>query len=369
MKQLPILALVFVAACGAKGDPLPPFRPVPKAPANLFVTRMPAAPVALRFTLPAANTDDTELDLVAVEVYAVMRPSTGKPPELTDVGGRGNRVARIEVANAVPSAEMVWEDTSEAATTPAPLTIRYYAVAGVSRHGRRGALSTATGVPLGAFPPAPSKLSASTTEAGIKLDWLGTTTGLGYRVFEVKDGKPESKSLNETPVKSTTFEDPRMEFGVERCYLVRAAEDVAPVTGPVLSTTAQSTASEVKATASVESEPSNTVCITPKDVFPPPAPANLTAVGGTGAISLIWDAVSAPDLAGYLVLRGEAPGDKLTPLDKLEPLFAAPITDTTYKDATTKPGTRYVYAIVAVDKASPANRSAESNRVEETGRN
>jgi fibronectin type 3 domain-containing protein len=142
---------------------------------------------------------------------------------------------------------------------------------------------------------------------------------------------------------------------------VRAAVDVIPATGPQLSTTAAAAAPKIS--ASVESEPSNTVCVTPRDVFPPPAPANLTAVAGTGAINLIWDAVDAADLAGYLVLRANAPGEKLTPL------FDTPITDTTYKDATTTAGTRYVYAVVAVDKAAPANRSAESNRVEETGRN
>nr|MBA3948794.1 hypothetical protein [Acidobacteriota bacterium] len=52
----------------------------------------------------------------------------------------------------------------------------------------------------------------------------------------------------------------------------------------------------------------------------------------------------------------------------LAPLFAAPITDAMYKDATIEAGKRYVYAVVAVDTATPANRSAESNRVEETGR-
>src|SRR5919106_1387247 len=74
------------------------------------------------------------------------------------------------------------------------------------------------------------------------------------------------------------------------------------------------TASVVTGAAPVEGAAAGLVCITPGDVFPPAAPANLTAVAGTGAVSLIWDAVDAPDLAGYLVLRGEAPGDKLLPL-------------------------------------------------------
>ncbi len=69
-----------------------------------------------------------------------------------------------------------------------------------------------------------------------------------------------------------------------------------------------------------------------------------------------------PDLAGYLVLRGEAPGDTL------QPLTPAPIAATNFEDKTAKPGVRYAYAIVAVDRATPPNQSAPSARVEETAR-
>ena len=75
---------------------------------------------------------------------------------------------------------------------------------------------------------------------------------------------------------------------------------------------------------------------------------------------MIWDANSEGDLAGYLVLRGEAPGDTLQPITQ-EPVAAA-----TYRDETVKPGVRYLYSVVAVDRAG--NRSAESNRQEETAR-
>ena len=37
-------------------------------------------------------------------------------------------------------------------------------------------------------------------------------------------------------------------------------------------------------------------------------------------------------------------------------------------DTTVKPGVRYVYVVVAVDKASPPNMSERSDRVEETAR-
>jgi hypothetical protein len=79
-------------------------------------------------------------------------------------------------------------------------------------------------------------------------------------------------------------------------------------------------------------------------------------------MNLGWDANAEPDLAGYLVLRGEAPGDTL------QPLTPVPITATSYEDKTVTAGVRYVYAIVALDKASPPNRSAPSARVEETAR-
>ena len=77
-------------------------------------------------------------------------------------------------------------------------------------------------------------------------------------------------------------------------------------------------------------------------------------------MSLLWEANGDADLAGYLVLRGEAPGDTLSPLTP------APITETSFTDSTVRRGRSYVYEVVAVDKAEPGNESPPSNRVEET---
>jgi len=362
-----VLVLVLSAACGAKGDPLPPYRPAPAKTEGVTATRVQGGPITLRFTIPAANQDGTApADIGAIRIFALTRPAGDPPPAASDLAGADDttRVATITVRRPLiggaqtaatpaealkdpePGETITWEDTAESkAAYPTPMT-RYYAIAGVSYRNRVGALSEVIAVPLSAVPDPPSNLTASFTETSIRLDWLGASASTKYRIYEAKDGRASGPPLNAEPQPGTSFEDNRLEFGVERCYLVRAAA----VTG----------------TASVESTAAGPVCITPRDVFPPPAPANLTAVAGTGAVSLIWDAVNAADLEGYLVLRGEAPGEKLLPLDKLQPLFAAPIADTTYKDATTAAGTRYVYAVVAVDKAS--NQSKESNRVEETGR-
>jgi fibronectin type 3 domain-containing protein len=131
-----------------------------------------------------------------------------------------------------------------------------------------------------------------------------------------------------------------MAFGAPRCYVVRAVS--------------------VLGAQAIESEASPARCVTPIDTFAPAAPTSLTAIGGAGAISLIWEANRDPDLAGYLVLRATLPGGDFVPVTP------APIAQTTFSDTAVSPGTRYAYVVLAVDKAG--NRSARSNRVEETAR-
>ncbi len=114
--------------------------------------------------------------------------------------------------------------------------------------------------------------------------------------------------------------------------------------------------------ATIESPASAPLCVTPRDTFAPPAPTALEAVGGAGVISLIWEAVDAPDLAGYLIFRGENGGEPSTPLTP------APLRDSSFEDRGVTPGVRYTYVVLAVDSATPPNRSAPSNRAEETAR-
>jgi hypothetical protein len=149
-------------------------------------------------------------------------------------------------------------------------------------------------------------------------------------------------ALNAEPLAGPPFADPGVTVGQERCYVVRPLDliDGMVVIGPA-------------------SPPG---CVTPVDTFPPAAPKALAAVAGAGAISLIWEPNEEADLAGYVVLRGEAPGAEL------RAVTTEPIRETTYRDTSAQPGVRYVYAVVAVDRATPQNVSAQSNRVEETAR-
>ena len=84
---------------------------------------------------------------------------------------------------------------------------------------------------------------------------------------------------------------------------------------------------------------------------------HIASVSAEGVVDLIWNANAEADLAGYLILRADAPGEKLA---RLTP---APITETTYRDTTVEPGRTYVYAVAAVDKAAKPNVSGYSNEV------
>ena len=148
--------------------------------------------------------------------------------------------------------------------------------------------------------------------------------------------------LNAAPLDAMTFAD-SVEFNRQRCYIVRAVRGMAPNT--------------------VEGDASVPNCFIPVDMFPPTPPVRLVAVADEGGISLIWEPNAEPDVAGYLVLRGE-PTDAT-----LQPLTPTPVTEARYRDTHVSAGKKYVYSVVAVDSRLPfGNISAESNRVEEMAR-
>jgi hypothetical protein len=148
--------------------------------------------------------------------------------------------------------------------------------------------------------------------------------------------------INPAPLDAMTFAD-SVEFNRERCYSIRAVRGTPPNV--------------------IEGDASAPNCFFPVDFFPPAPPTRLVAVADEGGISLIWEPNAEPDVAGYLVLRGE-PTDAT-----LQPLTTAPVTEARFRDTHVSAGQKYVYAVIALDSRLPfANVSAESNRVEETAR-
>jgi hypothetical protein len=338
--RLLLLALAFAcAACGKKGPPLAPLRRVP-AGLQDFTARRTAGTVRLVFTPPAANTDgSTPADLGRVEVYALTVAKAEEAPAGDAFLQKASVVATLD--KPVPGERATLEE--QVAPQQDTGAVRVYVAVAVSRRGStRGPASPRAVVSLAEAPSPAAGVRAQHDAKAITVEWLPSTPpSSGYNVYETKDGVDGASPINPAPLKAPPFTDARLAFGSERCYVVRALAGAE--------------------SAFVESESSAPACVTPRDTFAPAAPTGLTVVGGEGVISLIWDANTEPDLGGYLVLRGEAPGEKLT---RLTP---DPIRDTTFRDENVKPGVRYVYVVVAVDNATPPNVSAQA-RVEEIAR-
>jgi hypothetical protein len=332
---------------------------------------------------PAAPTDPRPAQGAVVrveeELTDTLRTTLFEHPD-------AGKVARIRAAagdevdeEPVPSTEgtgriLLWPQ-------PGKQVARHYIVIPYSTRDTAGPPSRPLAVPLVPAPPPPPAPAVThdatsftltwTTPPGVQLPIQPTVTPAAYkaaltakkddallparplvtygtpqfyRVYEVPApgaGPLPAAPINSEPIETTTFTDPRMTFGVARCYALRTVERRGAVT--------------------IESPLSPSTCATATDTYPPPAPTGLVAVGSGGGVSLIWEPVAAPDLAGYLVLRGVEG-------EALKPITETPVVEATYRDTTAQPGVVYIYAVVAVDRSTPANASPESNRVRESSR-
>lgn len=410
-----VAALLISAAgapgCGKKGPPLAPLRLVP-SPVSEVAARRTAEAVELSFTLPTQNQNGPgPVELDRVEIYAVtvaaggptppnrdlltsarlvgtvpvkpapregeappdpadLRPSPGDravfreaigPPQLQPqlkpeparaaptaappaaaTTATGTAAATADPAAADPAGAKA--AASAAAQEPAvPYPVRVYALRGITRGGRPGPPAARVTIPLVDLPPPPAALDARYTETLYQLTWIPAVTDIAQDSVTFNVYTPgATAALNPQPLTAAAFEHGPVRFGEERCFTVRAVRTLQSVP--------------------IESAASAPACVTASDTFPPAAPQGLQAVAGPDGVSLSWNANAEADLAGYVVLRGEPGGDTLRPLTQ------QPITETSFRDTTVTSGAQYVYAVVAVDKASPPNASAQSARQEVTAR-
>lgn len=414
------VALLVVAGCGKKGPPLAPLQRIPAAPTAFSAVRI-GDDVFVQLTVPVSNVDGVRpADVARVDVYAItaereplgvdiddltrvatllerepVPPVLPPPPPLaegeprpplpvlpgTEQGAavviREALTAEARRAVALPDDDVRAQPPEEPTVVPRalmpPLELlgpkRYYFAAAISPRGRVGPPTPFAAVPLGAPSGAPREPVIDVQESSFTLRWTPAPDARGfteptppellpsrsllpslpattYDVYEVSrtppaDGEVQLPvALTATPVTLAEFSQSGITLGTERCFIVRPVDVVEGI--------------------HVRGPASPMVCAPFADTFPPSAPANLVAVATPGLISLIWESAPSADVAGYLVLRAEAGGATLTPL------MEQPITGTTYRDDAVTPGVRYVYAVVAIDRAG--NRSAESNRQEETAR-
>jgi hypothetical protein len=326
-------------------------------------------------------------------------PDAAPPPGTPVPGGPATIVESLTpdalVAKPIPPAPTTKRDPRPLPATTAPgpaaetgpLRRFYYALA-FSPRGRPGPPGTLGELRLTTLPPAPTALKATFLADAVRLEWEPSGGLIGFLLERalpaepspLDDPLPDSTSssasaatlqgptrynvyrelaplaektapsqvasvlVNSAPIDTLTFTDPLTGLdGRRRCYVVRAVRG--------------------DGTQTVEGTPSEPDCVVPVDDFPPEAPAGLSATIRDGEIELMWEPNAEPDIAGYLVLRGEAGDATLTPVTDTV------VTETRFTDRTVKPGVRYFYAVQAIDSRLPRpNVSLESARVEETAR-
>src|SRR5690606_30850832 len=185
-----------------------------------------------------------------------------------------------------------------------------------------------------ALPAAPQNLALAHDATTVRATWEGAEASHAFRAYRVSaDPTAAPELLTPAPLPEPGLEIP-VEFAREVYVVVQSQE----VTGAV----------------SIAGATTAPLCLTPVDQYPPPSPPRLPVVQEGQAVTVIWTAVDAADLAGYVVLRGSGADAPLTPL------MREPVQETAYRDTTVEPGGTYTYAVYAVDAAPAPNASALS---------
>jgi len=368
-------SLILLVSCAAPGEPIERKPQVPTAITDLAAQQQ-GNDVILTFTLPKDTVDHRPLKKTpAIEIYRGFDPPTATvaqeplfliltiPPAMVPNYSEKNR---IRVINSLDS-----NDLSPHVGWTASYTVRTRASV-----KKESADSNHAGVRVyPALDPIPD-LRAEVVHNGILLTWtppqrtiVGPTPSIdipsiaAYHIYraetapELQPSTPPAASgaVSEVPKlkvplahigesTESTFQDKQIEFGKTYVYSVRSLVQYSDV--------------------AVESADSNLVLATPRAIFPPEAPQNLTVVlvpaqGKNSAyLDLSWAISAETDIAGYNVYRSEqdgVPGRRLNSELLLTPAF---------RDMNAVPGHQYVYTATAVDRAgneSPASASASGS--------
>jgi len=363
------LLVVFAAACGKKGEPQPPVPKTARAVSDLRVEQE-ETDALLTFSFPDRMLSGAPLtDLQSIEVYRVVNPSAAltspRPPAAgpsLSAGSASDRApsaaARRVASNVRLAEEAFYRDAERVGVIELPAMAEHtrgamivyrdpierllvrekppsalaYAVVSVRGGGKRSPLSNIVALSPDIPPGAPVILSVTPEEGRVCLEWLEPTEDAigrkpvsvgGYFVYrrsleEEEYGPP----VNSRPVAGTSYVDASAP-DTELVYTLRATLPDKP---------------------RVEGAPALEAVVDHRDIYPPPPPSRLQALSEGKLVRLLWDPVSAADLAGYLLFRAEAEGPPV-------PLNKDLLTDSFFTDESVVSGRRYRYTVRSVDRS------------------
>ena len=372
----PIFPLCVLAGCASPGAPRPPSLQLPEPVRDLAAVRS-GDDVQLQFTASTRTTDDLPLRAPTLHGRVcrqeeVRGPCQPVPPaELTFPAGTDT----VPVGGAAS-----WEDRLPAALRQGSARAIRYRVELRREDGQSAGFSDAAVVAAGAAPPSVAQFAAQGTRRGVLLQWQPTPDGgeilierrqldqlPGAARPEAQKGQapepaPGARHRPERKISSQSREPGLTWFQADpgngsaaRTLDATAAEGVHYRYAAVRRRVVQAGGR----TLELRSAPSSPVEVVWRNVYPPLAPQDLTAVGFQGpdspagtsstyAVDLVWQPVSDSGLAGYRVRR-TALNPAGEPEGAPQELTATPVVIPAFHDAAAQPAVDYRYEVTAVD--------------------
>jgi hypothetical protein len=357
------LGALVAVGCASPGPPRAPSLNLPEPTRDLAATRTGNA-VELHFTPPARSTDKLPLP-GATTIGQICRQLEGQPcipvpTSRTTVATTGPDSAHVPVT---------WTDTLPPALLQGTPRLLAYRVEFFSPSGRSAGPSipafTVTGPPL--LPV--DNLHAEGSREGVVLTWTRSSQS-GEVLLKREDLEPNRPKAPPQRKRTSRIAPPIVWLGTN------AASDSSSPQPRSLDTTAlpnipyryvaQRRASIQLGNRSIElfSDLSAPILFTLREVYPPPAPTGLTAVGFFGtaalpdvpptfAVDLIWqpvdDAGLTTGLAGYNIYRERMETTSTSTIEPPHPLNSAPLPTPAFHDTSANPAMPYRYRVTAVD--------------------
>ncbi len=372
--------ICFLAAgCAAPGEPLERKALVPAAVTDLAATQQ-GDSVVLTFTIPKESVEHRALkDPPTIEIYRTFAPVQPpvSPAAAPDSSRTVSAPALIPYVTIPSSMVDRYSDRGFIRYTdslkPADFEqhsgwLAQYTVRTQTNPKKTSADSNRAELPIFPAPDAIDDVKAEVTHSGVVLTWTAPRKAIagpapipsGYHIYRAEvatatvapNGKPSAPATAENaaapksslpPIRigeseAPTYSDTQAEFGKTYSYSIRSFA--------------------AHGSANLESDDSNIVVVTPKDVFPPSAPQGLVVVlvpaqtDSPASLDLSWAISPETDIAGYNVYRSEQvgiPGQRLN---------AEPLITPAFRDMNAEPGHRYFYTVTAVDRSG--NESSAS---------
>ena len=336
---LGVLALA-AAGCANPGPPRAPSLRLPAPVRGLTAERV-GDHVTLRFAVSQRTTDnlpvreaELRLKVCRAAEHGPCEP-VGGAPELVPVKTTAGTANQVTVDDALP-----------VGLTIGPPRLLAYTVELSNARGRTAGPSDAAYAVSGASPGPVSGLRVQGSRLGALLSWDAAPPDSGTLYVRRQGGAKDQGRTKQGGV-LLRF-DPANTARGQRLLDTGAEEDVAYR----YSAFRERRITLGGRTLTLRSAESAPVAFTLRDVFPPPAPTELSAApsvpdpdapGRAYSVDLVWQPVEDPELSGYNVYREPLAGGAREKLNR------EPVGLPGFHDATAQPGVGYRWTVTAVD--------------------